>query len=146
MIDFINFSEKILSQSKDLGLNEKMENDYDLLCDLQSCILEINKSPDKVISNKYLVDLINHKFSFENEQQDSFELYHRIIEIYENLIESICKIGFKNELTNPFEIKFQTLLKCELCNNILKRIDTNFEVSVTPKAGFVLLTFILEST
>jgi ubiquitin C-terminal hydrolase len=85
-------------------------------------ILEKLNSQNTLISPSSLINQINSKFSFEHEQQDSYELYHRLLEIFDH--------GSHGE--NPFLIELKTEYKCNKCKNVITKIDPSLDISVTP--------------
>lgn len=121
-------------------MDKKKISDFDFLTSLHECIVEINKSTDIRINHNYLVDMVKYKFRFDNEQQDSFELYHRINEIYEEFRDSISKsisANFELSIKNPFMITYITSMKCSVCKQVLTREEKNFELIVSPISGQV---------
>ncbi len=141
MHDLIDYSTRIIEIIKTEKLDKKKTSDLDLITSLHECIVEINKSSDKTISHNHLVDTVNSKFSFENEQQDSFELYHRINQIYEDFSDHLFKSvspNLENILKNPFMISYKTTMRCSVCNQVLTREEKNYEITVSPHSGQVI--------
>lgn len=70
-------------------------------------LININYSPLKILYPEELISEICSKFEFANEQQDSYELFHRILDIY-TLDESI----------NPIKISLKTTYYCPKCKMV----------------------------
>jgi len=98
-------------------------------------ILEKINSDNSVISAYNLVNDLNTKFQFEYEQQDSYELYHRFIELFDNhanLQEGNNYPSGLNNSINPFMIELETTYKCDRCLNSFKKNDYLFDISLNP--------------
>jgi ubiquitin C-terminal hydrolase len=80
-----------------------------------------------VVSPRSFINNLNYKFSFEHEQQDSYELYHRLLELFET--------EDKNH-NNPFSMKIKSIYKCDKCGNSFERIDDTLDLSLAPSLEF----------
>lgn len=89
-------------------------------------ILEKLNSQNSLISPYTLINQINSKFSFEHEQQDSYELYHRLLEIFDQDQTLLNPV-------NPFLIESKTEYKCNKCKNVISKIDKSLDISVMPE-------------
>lgn len=84
------------------------KSNYDLLKAFHDTLDNINSSLDKIIYPGHLISNICYKFEFANEQQDSYELYHRIIDLYSS----------NSDNENPLKISIESKFKCESCLHV----------------------------
>lgn len=66
--------------------SKKLEDDNFLNLLLNN--LEHVNHQDRILYPKELVRLINKTFKFDYDQQDSYELYHRILDLLDSFIEN----------------------------------------------------------
>ena len=81
--------------------------------------MEINRSSQKTLSKDVFYSELTSKFSFANEQQDSYELFHRIMDLFNHSIEE----------KNPFLIELETTFYCGLCKTSIKKIQKEINLS-----------------
>jgi ubiquitin C-terminal hydrolase len=79
-----------------------------------------------VVSPRNFINNLNYKFSFEHEQQDSYELYHRLLELFE----------LKDNNSNPFRMQIKSIYKCSNCGNSFERLEDTLDLSLTPSIEF----------
>ena len=77
----------------------------DLIQNFLSLLFNINTSPLKVLYPDEIISDICEKFEFANEQQDSYELFHRIMDLY-------------HTKKNPLEVIFETTYHCPNCKMV----------------------------
>jgi hypothetical protein len=81
-------------QKDDFSKTEKSNN---LFLNLLYSNLEHINNSDMILYPRDLVDKINYMFKFEYDQQDSYELYHRIIEVFDSFLDKYKKSIEKNK-------------------------------------------------
>ena len=86
--EYVDLIKRIISlnhlQEDKFSKKQKLENS--LLKNLLECFEHINNN-ETIYYPRELVNEINSIFKFEFDQQDSYELFHRILEISDSFIE-----------------------------------------------------------
>lgn len=80
----------------------------------------INSSSSKSISQDEFIGELTEKFKFASEQQDCYELYHRLLDCYSPDLESI----------NPLFIDLETKLYCARCKMVLIKKERQIDISI----------------
>lgn len=108
--EFMHYVYKILCSITSGDIDER--NKIQIVKLLHKTTNEINTSKYKSISPTEFTKKIHNEFSFADEQQDSYELYHRIIEVVDS---------YHTE-DNPLSIKIKNIYECCAC----KTVNFNF--------------------
>ena len=85
--EFHSYLQKVLllNELQKESFNEQKKEEYYFLTLFEKNLEHINNK-DTILYPKDLVRLINKLFNFEYDQQDSYELYHRILDILDNFL------------------------------------------------------------
>lgn len=75
-----------------------------------------------VVSPYSFINNINNKFNFEDQQQDSYELFHVLLDLFDK------GEGFKS----PFHIKIKINYRCTSCGNSFERSEKLLDISLKP--------------
>lgn len=75
----------LLNELQKENFNEEKKEENYFLTLLEKNLEHINNK-DTILYPKELVRLINKLFNFDYDQQDSYELYHRILDILDNFL------------------------------------------------------------
>lgn len=102
----------------------------DILSAFNETLIKINSSIDKILYPSDLITSICRKFEFANEQQDSYELYHRIIDLYSP----------KSDNENPLKLSIESKFKCQRCQHVrffnkkeINKVEFYKDISISPK-------------
>lgn len=110
-------------------MGKKENKNLLILKELNDTLTNINIE-NTVISPWTLINNINKLFSFAYEQQDSYELYHRLIELFE--------VSEEYSKHNPFRIGWETSYECTSCHNVIKKTEHTLDLSCSPSITNVL--------
>lgn len=97
--------------------NNKQDTITKLLC---GSLNKINCDLD-ILYLKQFITLINNKFDFAFDQQDCYELFHRLIDLYNS-----------NNINTPFTIEWETNYICSFCSNKIIKEEKSLDISCTP--------------
>ena len=116
---YINVLLQSLSCLPEFILYSKRENNS-IIQQLNRVLSEINNSSNKSLSQESFFNMLTTEFKFANEQQDSYELYHRLLDLFNSSLSNL----------NPLEINLEVKYYCGLCRNTITKPQIEINLSI----------------
>ena len=83
---------------------------------------EINIEPGSKVDVSSFYQMISDEFEMANDQQDSYELYNRLMERLE------VEVDFNK---NPFKLTQQSTIECVFCGFVKQSTEFSYEISLS---------------
>ena len=101
---------------------------YDILLTLQKLFSQLNSLNINAIKTKELTEAFKWNNNEGNEQQDSQEFIRLLL--FDILERILIGTPFDNLINSMYKISFMSFMKCNNCNNIVKKLEEEYVLSL----------------